>query len=486
MHAMFKSILALAVVNGFAACSSAAPSKSTVGSSSASHAAPLAFPGAEGFGALATGGRGCPVYHVTNLHDQGSGSFRDAVSAPNRTVVFDVGGVIKLDSAISLPSNLTIAGQTAPGEGITIYNNACSISGQSNIIIRYVRFRAGMASSRGAKTLGINAGHNIILDHLTISWGRWDNTGMTARPAKGRGQRPGAAEGNDEAPETPKALQTFVLDDRSHDITMQNCIVSEGLDPQRFGALFDEAMNITICRTLWADNNSRNPKAKGYIQVINDVVYNWEVGGIVGGHSAAQWHEDEINNLFIAGPSSHDHSFLPMYTPTDNVYNVGNMVDLDRDGTLNPRPVVAEDFRGNKAGDTPTFVKEPYNHPRVSVTILPTLDAYTLIVADAGASLHRDAIDQRIIAQLTSLGKTGAIIHDEKDVGGIQPIAGGAAPVSSNHDGIPDAWKTAHHLNLQDSGIAARIDPVTGYTNLELYFNSLVPASAPVSASGRY
>jgi pectate lyase len=480
MHATLKSLLALAVFNALAACSSAAPTNAAAAPVGTQTPAPLAFPGAEGFGALATGGRGCPVFHVTNLDDAGAGSFREAVSGPNRTVVFDVGGVIKLDSAISLPSNLTIAGQTAPGDGITIYNNACSISGQSNIIIRYVRFRAGMASSRGSKTLGINAGHNIILDHLTISWGRWDNTGMTARAARSRGA---AAEGADEA-ETPKALMNVPADDRSHDITMQNCIVSEGLDPQRFGALFDEAMNITICRTLWADNNSRNPKAKGYIQVIDDVVYNWEVGGIVGGHSAAQWHEDEINNLFIAGPSSRDRSFLPMYTPTDNVYSQGNMVDLDRDGTLNPRPVVAEDFRGNKAGDTPTFVKEPYNHPRVPVTIVPVTEAYQLIVADAGDSLHRDAIDQRIIAQLTSLGKTGAIIHDEKDVGGIQPIAGGPAPVDSDHDGIPDAWETAHHLNPHDAKDANRIDPATGYTNLEVYLNSLVPASPPMTASG--
>jgi pectate lyase len=480
MHFTMKSLLALSVMTALSACSSTAPTSAGGARIDAARHGTLAFPGAEGFGALATGGRGCPAYHVTTLNDSGPGSFRDAVSVPNRTVVFDVGGVITLNSAIQLPSNITIAGQTAPGDGITVYNNACSISGQSNIIIRYMRFRAGMASSRGSKTLGINASHNIMLDHLTISWGRWDNTGMTARSQRGRAAN---GEGNDEV-ETPKALQKVAADDRSHDITMQNCIVSEGLDPQRFGALIDEAMNVTVCRTLWADNNSRNPKAKGYIQVINDVVYNWEVGGLVGGHSAAQWHEDDINNLFIAGPNSHDHSLLPMYTPTDNVYSHGNMVDLDRDGTLNPRPVVAADFRGNKPGDTPTFVKEPYNHPRVPVTILPVTDAYQLIVVDAGASLHRDAIDQRIISQVTSLGKTGAIIHDEKDVGGIQPIAGGPAPLDSNHDGIPDAWKTAHHLNVQDPGIANRVDPATGYTNLELYFNSLVPRSQPVAARG--
>ncbi len=452
-------------------------------------ASPPAFPGAMGFGAVATGGRGGETVHVTTLEDAGPGSFREAVSKGNRTVVFDVAGVITLKSAISLPSNLTIAGQSAPGDGITIYNNAVSISGQSNIIIRYVRFRAGMASARGAKTLGINYSHNILLDHLTISWGRWDNTGMTAKaapkapaaakPAAGAAPAaaaaPGAAAAADEEKEDPKSLRPKPVDDRSHDITMQDCLISEAIDPQRFGALIDEAMNITVCRTLWIDNNSRNPKAKGTIQVINDVVYNWEVGGLVGGHSAAQWHQDVINNLFIAGPNSKDRSALPMYTKTDNVFSSGNLIDLDKDGQLNPRPLSSDDFKGNGPGEAPTFVQEAFNHPPVPVAVLSPQEAYDHIVKQAGASLHRDAIDARVIAQLTSLGKQGAIIKDEKDVGGIAAIpatSSAKAPEDSDHDGIPDAWESAHGLDPKNPADAATLDK-DGYTHLEAYLNSL-------------
>jgi hypothetical protein len=441
---------------------------------------PPAFPGAMGFGAVATGGRGGETVRVTTLEDAGPGSFREAVSKGNRTVVFDVGGVITLKSAISLPSNITIAGQTAPGDGITIYNNACSISGQSNIIIRYIRFRAGMASSRGAKTLGVNYSHNIILDHLTISWGRWDNTGMTAKAAPkapaaaGAAAAPGAA-ANDDEKETPKALQEKPLDFRSHDITMQDCLISEAIDPQRFGALIDEALNITVCRTLWIDNNSRNPKAKGTIQVINDVVYNWEGGGLVGGHSAAQWHQDVINNLFIAGPNSKDRSALPMYTKTDNVFSSGNLIDLDKDGQLNPRPLSPEDFKGNGPGEAPTFVTEAFNHPAISVAVLSPQEAYDHIVKHAGASLHRDAIDQRVIGHLTSLGAKGAIIKDEKEVGGISAIpatTSAKVPEDSDHDGIPDAWESAHGLDPKNPADAAKLAP-EGYTQLEAYVNSL-------------
>src|SRR5256885_2874363 len=106
-------------------------------------AQPVAFPGAEGFGALATGGRGGTTVRVTNLDDSGPGSFRDAVSAEKRIVIFDVGGVIHIKSPLSIPSNVTIAGQSAPGDGVAIYGNAVSLSDASNIIVRYTRFREG-------------------------------------------------------------------------------------------------------------------------------------------------------------------------------------------------------------------------------------------------------------------------------------------------------------------------------------------------------
>ena len=132
-----------------------------------------AFPGAEGFGALATGGRGGEVYHVTNLDNSGPGSFRDAVSKGPRIVVFDVGGVIKPASIISVASDITIAGQSAPGEGVAIYGRSVSFSGSHNVIVRHLRFREGIKGDRGKCAINISdGGNNMIFDHCSVQWGR--------------------------------------------------------------------------------------------------------------------------------------------------------------------------------------------------------------------------------------------------------------------------------------------------------------------------
>jgi hypothetical protein len=133
----------------------------------------LAFPGAEGFGRFAIGGRGGSVYHVTNLNDAGEGSFRDAVSKPGRTVVFDVSGVIKIGGKIAVSPRITIAGQTAPKEGITIYGN--SVSFKDSTIVRYMRFRGSINMSKGSCTVVADDLNDIIFDHVSIEWGRWDN-----------------------------------------------------------------------------------------------------------------------------------------------------------------------------------------------------------------------------------------------------------------------------------------------------------------------
>lgn len=134
-----------------------------LGATFAVQAQQLAFPGAEGFGRYATGGRTGSVYHVTNLNDDGPGSFRDAVSRPNRIVVFDVAGIIRINSRISVSPNLYIAGQTAPGEGVTIYGNGLSFSGADNTICRYLRVRMGVVGQKGADAIGIAHGKNMIL-----------------------------------------------------------------------------------------------------------------------------------------------------------------------------------------------------------------------------------------------------------------------------------------------------------------------------------
>jgi hypothetical protein len=412
-----------------------------------------AFSGAEGFGALATGARGGSVYHVTNLNDSGSGSFRDAVSQSNRTVVFDVGGVINITTELAFANNITVAGQTAPGDGIVVNGHGVSLSNRSNAIVRYVRFRSSHNTSDGTKTFNVSNGSNMIFDHLSISWGRWDNLGFT---------------------------------DNSHDLTLQNSIDSESIDPQRLGGLIDSATNVTVSHNLWADNQSRNPKGKGHLQYINNVVYNWGSNGYVGGHSAAVWNQDLVNNYFIQGPSS-GNTFLSQFASTDHVYHTGNIVDLDRDGALGGRAVVDSDFKANDAtSGPPTFVAAAYNHPAISVTYTSAADAYTRVIADAGDSLHRDNADTRVVGQLTSLGSLGAIITSETAVGGEGVVAGGAAPTDTDQDGMPNVWEVAHGLNPNSAADRNGDFDTDGYTNLEDYLNELgaFPALQPIVFNG--
>jgi pectate lyase len=343
---------------------------------------PPAFSGAEGFGQFASGGRGGEVYHVTNLDDSGPGSFRDAVSQPNRLVVFDVGGIIRLKSNVAVSSRLTLAGQTAPGDGVLLYGRSVSFSGQNNIIVRYLRFREGIAGDRGKCSVNLSGGSDMIFDHCSIEWGRWDCLGLT------RG---------------------------SHDITFQNCIIGEGVDPQRFGSLSDSVTNITYSHNLWVNNQSRNPKAKGRIQYINNVVYNWGVCGLVGGHSAMDHFLDAIGNYFIAGPDSSSH-FVGEFKATDHVFQKDNFADMNRDGKLNGRAVVAEDFGGGES--TPTFVTNLTVAPQISVTVESAPAAFSNVVAHAGCSLHRDSVDARLIDAVQSFGTRGKIIHAEAEAGG--------------------------------------------------------------------
>jgi pectate lyase len=342
----------------------------------------LAFSGAEGFGQFAIGGRGGEIVHVTTLDDSGAGSFRDAVGKPNRIVVFDVSGIIRLKSNVAVSSDLTLAGQTAPGDGIMIYGRSVSFSGEKNVIVRYLRFREGIAGDKGKCSVNLSGGSNMIFDHCSIEWGRWDCLGLTVG---------------------------------SHDITFQNCIIGEGVDPQRFGSLSDDVVNITYSHNLWINNQSRNPKAKGKIQYVNNVVYDWGVTGLVGGHSAADHFLDAVGNYFIAGPNSSAH-FTGEYKPTDHVFQKDNFTDMDKDGKLNGRLVVPADF--GKGDEAPTLVAAPSVASLDGLKIESASDALANVLASAGCSLHRDAVDARLIDEVKSFGTRGKISHNETEAGG--------------------------------------------------------------------
>lgn len=399
------------------------------------HAQQLAFPGAEGYGAYASGGRGGTVVHVTNLNDSGAGSLAEAVSKPGRIVVFDVGGVIDITkSNLTIASNITIAGQTAPGEGITLYGGRVIAAGSSNVVIRYIRMRGSIAMNRSKCTLTLDNCDKVILDHCSISWGRWDNV--------------------------------HIKD--ATNITWQNCIISEGIDPQRFGAITDGTTNWTVAHCLWADNKSRNPKMKCGIQYYNNVVYNYG-NGIIGGHSSALHYQDVINNYFITGPNSgSSNKYFDQWTETDHLYSTGNYTDGNNDGVLNGTLIT--DYNGATPMANPNFKT---THP---MNLKTAEEAYCDIVEHVGASRVRDAHDQRIIDQLTSLGKKGAFIGDESGVGGIGTLAGGSALKDSDGDGMPDEWEESNgtNKNKYDANEDANGD---GYTNIETYINSLARKS---------
>jgi hypothetical protein len=405
-------------------------------SAAATPAPTLAFPGAEGFGALASGGRGKPVAVVTNLNDDGPGSFRQAVGRDGATVVFATAGVIHLKSNIALRSDLTIAGQTAPGTGITIADAKVSMTDAHNIIIRYMRFRGGIAESRGSSSLNLANARGVMVDHVSIEWGRWDNI---------------QTNGN-----------TYS--------TIQHSIVGQGIVPQRFGCLC-ESDYLTLSHNLWIDNKSRNPKSKGRIQYVNNIVYNWGVTGYVGGHSAGDHYADVVNNVFIAGPESNA-QFIGQFAKTDHVYAAGNVYDGDRNGKLDGRPVAADEF--TRAGAD--VVAQPGLLPEVPVRVDPAADLVRLVAENAGDTLCRDAVDQRLVDQLLSFGKEGKFIADESEVGGHPAQVSGVAPMDSDGDGIPDDWERGHGLNPNDGADGPAIDAKTGYSHLELYLNELAGA----------
>ena len=398
------------------------------------HAQQLAFPGAEGYGAYASGGRGCQVVHVTNLNAAGTGSLAEAVSQPNRFVVFDVGGVIDITGkSITIASNITIAGQTAPGEGITIYGGRVIASKAKNVIIRYIRMRGGKSVNSSKCTLTLDECENLIMDHCSVSWGPWDNVHIT----------------------------------NANNITWQYCINSEGIEPQRFGAITDGTRNWTIHHCLWADNKSRNPKMKCYLQYYNNVVYNYGMG-IIGGHSAADNYQDVMNNYFIAGPDG-SAKYFDDWTATDHLYSSGNYFDGNCDGQLNGTLIT--DHHNATAMPNLNFNT---THP---MNVESAENAYYTIVDHVGASRVRDSHDKRILEQLTSLGKKGSFIANEDNVGGIGTVANGPRPTDTDNDGMPDEWEIANNLDPNRND-ANDYTLGGGYTNIEHYVNSLAQKSS--------
>ena len=467
--------------------------------SSIIHAQQLAFPGAEGYGRFALGARASSnptVYRVTNLNDSGTGSFRDAISQPNRVIVFDVAGVIKINSRLIFSKNLTIAGQTAPGEGVVIYGNGVSFSNAENIIVQYLRLRMGKDGDSGKDAAGIANGGNMIFDHLSVSWGldetfsiNWDSKGF-----------------------------------EPYNITIQNSIMGQGFEPHSAGGLLQTDGGVTVYRNLYIDNKTRNPKVKGLNQYINNVVYNWGSGGayILGDTEAPSWAEI-TDNYFIKGPTGSTNAFTRAKTAFQ-VYQKGNMIDYNTDGILNGYEALENDFRrdtSNPESENVTFVNSindfdyseysrrkldsttgtkeivtttPELHPRISNEMSAT-EAYYWIVNNVGASLPvRDEVDKYMINDVLSLGTNGFLKNNETELGltgGVGNVFNGESLLDSDGDGMPDSWEDANNLDKNNPADAVTLAD-NGYLNIENYIHSITtnvpyikyPTNLQLSARG--
>lgn len=438
----------------------------------------LAFPEATGFGRYTTGARGAAnpqIYLVTNLNDSGAGSFRDAVSQPGRFVIFKVGGIVNLQSVVAVAANTTIAGQTAPGEGILFLGPRVSFSGSSNTIARYMRIRYG-ETSQNQDASGISNGANIILDHMTFTWGtdevfsiNWDNNGTSP-----------------------------------DNITIQNSIIGQGLHRHNHsaGGLMQPSAGgkISLIGNLYICNKTRNNKVKGINEFVNNVVYNWGNYGntyghtqsgeayIMGGDSAGSSFVNIINNYFIGGPNTSGTVSTPFSVGNANfnLYGSGNYFDNNKNGVLDGA-LVPSDLTGFPVGDINAIQPTSYDYPMKNPT-LTAQGAFDNIIAGVGASYpQRDQVDGLMVSDLQSKGTTAAYVYVQTDLttqfgftnGGAGHIYGAPAPLDTDNDGMPDAWEMANGLNPNVADALNVSTTNAPYLNIEVYINGLPNTPAP-------
>jgi pectate lyase len=400
----------------------------------------LAFPGAEGYGAYTAGGRGGKVLFVTNLDDSGPGSLREAVEAKGpRMVLFRVGGVIETKGLVLREPYITIAGQTAPGDGICIKKfesggDAFELSGTHDVILRFLRFRAGNNTGQfRGDSLRVYDSDNFIIDHCSCSWGN------------------------------PETLSASGSVDR---YTVQWCIASEGNNQQKhaFSTILGGNRS-TWHHNLFAHMFSRVPRW-GDITVQcdfrNNVIYDW-------GHTCGYGDLRTLNyvhNYLLRGPST---TQRPPYFIIDPKVVLPGSLYLDGNIMAGLPDVCRDNWKGVMADGSR---QASVSFPAPPVETQSAEEAFDLVLNRAGATLpRRDSVDTRIVSDVRN--GTGRIINNEKEVGGWPAYASGPAPADTANDGIPDKWRKAHGLSLDDPNVAAIVN-ADGYTELEVYLNSLV------------
>lgn len=449
-----RAALALVLICLLVAAAPGAPARALGDEAplAASAAALPAFPGAQGYGALTPGGRGGKVLFVTNLSDDGPGSLRAALAASGpRIVIFRVGGVIRLSTSITITQPyVTIAGQTAPGDGIVLRGGGLKIR-THDVIVRGLRFRVG-DDSEGEPAItreGImiagpdrdgNPPRRIIIDHCSISWSIDENASVVG----------------------------------AEDVSIQWSILSEGLNnslhdkPRHSNALLiaEGSRRISVHHNLLAHHWYRSPLVKGNTEVefVANVVYNWGSGATVfeDGSGAGPTRAVVAGNVYRRGPSSAGDTAVRIYKSVaagSAIFVGGNLGD---NRLVVDLPVLAD--------------TAPLPAPAVPVTPVAPGAVLDAVLLGAGARLPAsDAIDQRVVGEVRA--GAGRIIDTVAEVGGWEALAGwapGAPPADADGDGMPDAWERARGLDPADPADAARQAP-SGYTWVEEYINSIVP-----------
>ncbi len=408
-----------------------------------------AFPGALGFGAYATGGRGGAVLHVTNLNDDGAGSLRWAVEQGGaRTIVFDVSGTIRLQTSLIITEgNVTLAGQTAPGDGVTLRgpgdDTALRVNA-GNSIVRHVRIRRGAGGDGDA--ISIKA-RNVMIDHCSVSW----------------------------APD-----EDVEIWEPSDLVTIQWSIISEGFGEGGLLAGYPTAkpVRLSLHHNLFAHVRSRTPVVGSPDLILvdwrNNAVYNWNYTSEMGDENIPQSvvQLNAVSNYYKSGPSAGSTTTVseammqkPSVRPAD-LYISGNWMNG------------AETGQSSFVGGFTFVTTEHGIDPAYRVPTTGALTAYTDVLDDAGASFPtRDAVDDRIVTDVVQ--GTGSIITSETQVGGWPELSQETRPpgYDTDRDGMPDTWENANGLDRADPSDANGDTDGDGYTNLEEFLNGLVTGS---------
>ena len=434
----------------------------------------LAFPGAEGYGRFAQGGRGGDVYHVTNLNDAGPGSLRlglQSASGP-RTIVFDLSGNIRLKSKIAVNNKafITIAGQTAAGDGITVCDQTISLSNCHDMIIRYIRLRLGDLdkSKGGADVLSTDDVDHLIMDHVSLSWSI-DGTHDLRRG------------GN-------FTLQWSIMGE-----ALNNSIHEKG-EHGMLSSYRDLTGNLTLHHNIFTTSRDRHPTlgAGGktrdnfghIVDFRNNIIYNWGKKTDSGNQGGTTNFGDNmivaVNNVWRPGPES-DLKLQPISIKGNEVnqacgYMSGNLFEGHDEWSQNNYAALDFERWHNNPGYkyNGTLADWKRSLPNMGENVpetQPAMEAFGLVLKRSGASLKRDAVDSRLIDNIRN--RTGKLINSQNDVGG-WPGLNSLPPLrDTDQDGMPDQWEKGKGLNSKDASDGNKYTLNKNYTNLEVYINNL-------------